>query len=369
MIITFESSGLYAMAPILSSNFGIDYSSIILLNIGFALAGIFAPFFGVASQKYGKKKFIIIGISTFLIGSLITSFAKEAVVFLIGRSIIGLGYYNLSGLLLAYLGDIIDYSKRGKIYGLIRIASGLGILLSPLTSTYLITYYSLKTYYIFIACTAVVALCLSIFVPKVERQYNYKISSKDIIAICKKRDSRLFLFLNFSMGTFLVLYFSYLGVHLKGFFHMSSLEIGKVLTSSAFGTLLGIFIAGILSDKIGKIKLTKIYYFLLILSLFMMNIASIDYIWIITFLISVSFDGGWTLIQTISSEIVPEERGVFMSLVFFVVSLSLILFYILGPMVYNFGGFLFTTALSGGFIAISYILFLGFAKKNGDKFD
>ncbi|MPW24622.1 MFS transporter [Alkalibaculum sp. M08DMB] len=369
MIITFETSGLYAMAPILSNNFGINHSSIILVNIGFALAGICAPFFGVASEKYGKKKFIIIGVSTFLIGSIITSYANGATLFLVGRSIIGLGYYNLSGLLLAYLGDIVAYSNRGKIYGIIRAASGIGILLSPLTSTYLISNFSLKVYYLIIAFITAIILLLSFFIPKVEKRSSYKISTVDIILIFRNRDGRLFLFLNFSMGTFLVLYFSYIAVHLEAFFNLSALNIGKVLTYSAFGTLSGIFIAGILSDRIGKLKLTKIYYLILIASIFLINIVNIHFIWIITFIMSLSFDGGWTIIQTISSEIIPEERGVFMSLVFFVVSLSLILFYIIGPVVYSYGGFLYTTVLSGFFIIISYILFLKFAKNNTEKFN
>ena len=56
-------------------------------------------------------------------------------------------------------------------------------------------------------------------------------------------------------------------------------------------------------------------------------------------LFTIGLDGGWTAYQTLCSEINPEKRGTFMSLFYTVNAIAVTTYSILGPVLYNLGGY------------------------------
>jgi MFS family permease len=69
LVITFEMSMVMPMAPLIASIYQIEQSNVTLLNLGYALSGLFVPFLGMLADKMGNKRILIFSSFLFVIGS------------------------------------------------------------------------------------------------------------------------------------------------------------------------------------------------------------------------------------------------------------------------------------------------------------
>ncbi len=142
LIITMEMNFIGPLAPFLSQYFNMRDSSVVLFNIGFSLVGLLVPILGIFADKYGKRKSLMAALIFYISGTLISGFAKNPIVFALGRVFIGLGYFSLSGTNLSYLSEFIPYKSRGKASGILRTAFGFAILFSPVYAGNIISKYN-----------------------------------------------------------------------------------------------------------------------------------------------------------------------------------------------------------------------------------
>lgn len=109
------------------------------LLIGLALGAygltqaIFQLPFGMASDRYGRKRMIYIGLVLFVIGSLVAGFADDLYTVIIGRAIQGAG--AVSAVVTALVADLTREEHRTKamamIGGTIGITFALSLILGP----------------------------------------------------------------------------------------------------------------------------------------------------------------------------------------------------------------------------------------------
>ena len=109
------------------------------LLIGLALGAygltqaIFQLPFGMASDRYGRKRMIYIGLVVFVIGSLIAAFANDLYTVIIGRAIQGAG--AVSAAVTALVADLTREEHRTKamamIGGTIGVTFALSLILGP----------------------------------------------------------------------------------------------------------------------------------------------------------------------------------------------------------------------------------------------
>lgn len=109
------------------------------LLIGLALGAygltqaIFQLPFGMASDRYGRKRMIYIGLVLFVIGSLVAGFADDIYTVIIGRAIQGAG--AVSAVVTALVADLTREEHRTKamamIGGTIGITFALSLILGP----------------------------------------------------------------------------------------------------------------------------------------------------------------------------------------------------------------------------------------------
>lgn len=109
------------------------------LLIGLALGAygltqaIFQLPFGMASDRYGRKRMIYIGLVIFVIGSLIAGFAQDLYTVIIGRAIQGAG--AVSAAVTALVADLTREEHRTKamamIGGTIGVTFALSLILGP----------------------------------------------------------------------------------------------------------------------------------------------------------------------------------------------------------------------------------------------
>lgn len=75
------------------------------------------PLYGKISDIYGRKATLLIGISLYMVGSLICALAPNMLVLILGRVVHGLGGGGLNSTGMVILGDIAPPRERGRYYG------------------------------------------------------------------------------------------------------------------------------------------------------------------------------------------------------------------------------------------------------------
>lgn len=98
------------------------------------------PIFGKLSDMYGRKRFFVLGITLFLIGSVLCGTAESITQLTIYRAIQGIGGGAMMPIAFAIVFDIFPAEKRGKMGGLFGAVFGTSSLFGPLAGAYLTEY-------------------------------------------------------------------------------------------------------------------------------------------------------------------------------------------------------------------------------------
>ena len=365
LIISMELNTISPIAPYLANYFNIADSSVITLSLGFSVVGLFVPLLGIWADKYGKKKYISLSLVSFIIGAFISGFAKTPLIFALGRTFLGIGYFSLNASVISYISDFVPYEKRGKASGILRIAFGIAILISPLYSTYIVnTFDNIKGIYIPFAIISFICLILLIRLPESKQSNKGNVDFKDVLNILKDPIGLKLLIIQFLTITSPYIFYSYLGVYLNNEFKLSQLQIGYIYTILACGTVLGVTLSTFISDKIGKEKFTKLFYTLMVIALIpIAYVKSVPALVILSTVYAIGLDGGWSAYQAICTEAFPEKRTTFMTLLFFTNALTISLFSIIGPSLYVLSGYKLIVTISSICSLFALLLFLNVTKK------
>ncbi|MEH6937471.1 MDR family MFS transporter [Bacillus sp. JJ664] len=98
------------------------------------------PIFGKLSDMYGRKRFFMLGIILFLLGSILCGTAQSIVQLSIYRAIQGIGGSALMPIAFSIIWDVFPVEKRGKMSGIFGAVFGLSSVLGPLIGAYITDY-------------------------------------------------------------------------------------------------------------------------------------------------------------------------------------------------------------------------------------
>ena len=93
---------------------------------------ISTPIYGKLSDLYGRKKFFLLAISIFIVGSAMCSFATSMTMLSVFRAFQGLGAGGLFSLALAIVGDIVPPRERAKYQGYFLAVFGTSSVFGPI---------------------------------------------------------------------------------------------------------------------------------------------------------------------------------------------------------------------------------------------
>lgn len=311
LIVAAEMAMIGPLSPFLATYFSIDQSMVILLSFAYSAVGLLVPYLGVFGDKFGKKRSISISLVLFILGSVIAAFAASPFVFAFARIFIGFAYFSLSATNLSYLSEFTSYENRGKASGLLRAAFSASILLSPIVSAFFVDRYgSLAVIYIPLALVALVALIFLSQLPETQKSPDIVVNKSEFLSLLHNPIAKKMLISVFLILTAPTLILNYLGIYLTNSFHVSQANIGVIYTIAAIGTVLGTVFAGVFSDKIGKYKLAKILFAVMLIAIIPIPfVKNLILIILLAILFSFGMDGGWTSYQALGSEVVPEKEG------------------------------------------------------------
>ncbi|SET77204.1 Predicted arabinose efflux permease, MFS family [Natronincola peptidivorans] len=348
---SFEMNFINPIIPYLSSYFGIEKSSVIYLNFGFFFVGLFSPFFGMFTDKIGKKKGLFLATLFYIIGTFLSGIAFHPYFFAFSRMITGIGSLTIGATVIAYISDFIPFSQRGKAAGSLRIAFALAIMLAPMSASYMVERFNLKTLYFIVSSMAVVVLFLLLKLPSepITRNTNGKtIDFVMLLSLLKNRTTQKVVLISFMVMAAPLSLFGFFSIWLDQHFSLGQREIGLIYTLVNSGTMVGVAAATMLSDKIGKFITAKIGFILMAATLFPLSfLNTIPLVVIIVMINALGLDGGFLAFQTLASEVNPKQRTLFMTLISFSHSLCSLIFVVAAPLLYNMGGYRLLNFIGG----------------------
>ncbi|MFO0592206.1 MAG: MFS transporter [Polyangiaceae bacterium] len=263
IIVLIDVLGLTLIIPILptyAQRFGADDQTVGLLLTVFAICQFFAsPVLGRLSDSFGRKPVLIVSQIGMLASYLVLGAAQHLWVIFLGRIIAGATAGNIS-IAQAYISDVTRPEQRTRAYGLIGIAFGLGFILGPPISGFLMDWRQSAPFYAAAILSALSATVTAILLPHREPKKQEGAPKKsrigEIVELFARREPRrrlveFFVFqMAFSMlmGGGFVLFLQhqfpeYFGVHLAaggkhiGFMFLYTGIIGSIVQGGFVGRL------------------------------------------------------------------------------------------------------------------------------------
>jgi DHA1 family bicyclomycin/chloramphenicol resistance-like MFS transporter len=288
----------------------------LVLGVNLFFNCIAALFSGALGDKFGKKRVINYGFWFFIAGSLISAFAPNFSILLIGRAIQGIGVAPIMVLSFIIAIEGRQKGEEEKVMGLLNGFSTLAVSIAPTIGSYISYYFTWKGNFWFLFAVGIISfLFFQIIPPDKTHDKDLKISIKYYISLMKNRLVFLYVIVICltiaSYYTFValapILYIESLGVNLKQFgFYQGSLTLVFGIFSIASGWVIKL---------LGKKVSFYFSLFLIIAFIFTNIIISVlgvrdpIIITLTLLMLSVGFVIPCNMMFVLALDIIPQAKG------------------------------------------------------------
>ncbi|URZ08535.1 MFS transporter [Clostridium felsineum] len=241
---------------------------------------IFSPIGGRLSDKYGRRKMILVGLFFTVISDFIFAISHRLFLLYVARFIGGIGLGIMVPSVLAYVSDITTRETRAKGMGYLSASMNLGMVLGPGIGG-MIASFGIRIPYFFASALGLIATILTVILPE-----TLKVEPKKVSKEVKNQNSILkelvksvhtpyfrYLLLILVMTFGLVNYETVYSLYVEQRYGFSSQQISVLITLGAF---IGIVIQVGLIDKVvkrfGEYKIIRISLIMASITLLLMLI-------------------------------------------------------------------------------------------------
>nr|WP_258430233.1 sugar porter family MFS transporter [Lentilactobacillus kisonensis] len=131
LLFGFDTGIISGASPLIESNFnlGTEQTGFIVSSVLIG-SSVGALSIGSLSDRFGRKRLLVLASILFLIGSGLSMFAQGFISMIIARIILGFAVGSASALTPAYLAELADAPHRGSLGTMFQLMITLGILLA-----------------------------------------------------------------------------------------------------------------------------------------------------------------------------------------------------------------------------------------------
>jgi predicted MFS family arabinose efflux permease len=253
-----DNQMIAALLPSLVKSLRIGLSTAGLLVVAYSLAAAVASFLsGTLSDHYGRRRFLLAGVSFFALASWISSQSLTFRELLLARALTGLAAGTLSTCSVTFAADWFPYKVRGRAIGLISCAYFVAPILGVPIAAQIADRFGWQRAFLFFAGLAVVTTVVSLLLPR--EAVNPQASQEKLRAVGQafrsflaRRDTVAALVISFLVSGGLVGFLTYIGAWLNAAFGITTRTIGWVFMLGGVAAVISAPLGGILSDRWSK---------------------------------------------------------------------------------------------------------------------
>lgn len=273
---------------------------------------------GIISDRVGRRRLLVFGLALSFFGPIISSQATHIYILIFGRAIWGMGtaLYFMSNM--AILMDILPVSSRGKALGIFQGFEFIGSFIGAPLGAILATYISFTQVFYVTAFFMLTSFVLAFRSEKIRDLKNVGRGESDLNLVENLKSLRnmniiiVCLCNLFRMFNRFGIYQTVLQLYLNQVHGLSVGDIGWVISMRVAGMVLFLFVAGSVSDRIGRKPVLLIGYIVSAVALFAFSRADNLYLLLFSGLIAGVGDAfDMTTLMALLTDIAPSSaRGV-----------------------------------------------------------
>jgi DHA1 family multidrug resistance protein-like MFS transporter len=282
---------------------------------------IFSPIGGEWSDKYGRKKLIILGLIIMTASSVIFALGTSMWMLYVSRLIGGIGAAFLIPPMMAYIADITTLETRGKGMGLLGSAMSLGFVIGPGVGGLLADISVRAPFYVSAAVSLVATLVSLFFLPETlsledqQRHRNTMLKRENVIkqfALSFRKPYFALLIMIFTLTFGLSHFETMFPFFVTGKFHYDEQDIALVITIGALiGTVIQAVAIGPVLSRFGeKAVITASFLFSAISLVLMLFSGNFYYVLGVALIFFTATALLRPAINTALSKMAGDEQGV-----------------------------------------------------------
>jgi predicted MFS family arabinose efflux permease len=242
----------YPFLPVIARGLGVDLATAGLLVTGRAAGGLVSPIFGPLSDRYGRKRLMLIGVALLIVGAAVCATLPFYAAFLAAFVTFGIARSVYDPTMQAYIGDRVPYERRGRAMGVTELSwSGAWLLGVPATGWLIARAGWQSPFTALAALGAAGLLLLSSLLPRdvpvsansASLQFGRVIRNRNLVAVLVVG----FLLILANEITFIVY-----GAWMESRFHVSVVELGLVSIVIGIAEAAGELGSTAFVDRLGK---------------------------------------------------------------------------------------------------------------------
>ena len=314
---------LMPLGPQLMRLFEIGPSEFSLLVSSYTFSAGISSFFGAfILDRFDRKKILLWVYIGFTIGTLGCALSPSYPILLAARVISGVFGGLTSALILAIIGDVIPYEKRGSAMGLVMSAFSFASVMGVPLGLFLASLSDWHTPFYILTGLSIISLGMIVkFIPNIADHLNQEIQRPSPVQVISRVTSNsnqmraISLSVMMMFGQFMIIPFlSPFNVANVGFTEM---QLTYIYIAGGGFTIFTSPWVGRLSDKYGKLKVFTIFMVLNLIPIAIithLGVTPIPFVLMITTMFFVTSNGRYVpAAAIITATAKPENRGSFLS--------------------------------------------------------
>ncbi len=209
--------------------------------------------FGMLSDKIGRKKTMYIGLSLFIIGSIVCGFAQNIYVLIFGRFLQGSGAIGAVGT--AMISDMVKEEQRGKAMAFMGASIALSFAASMALGPLIGGHFGTKWLFFLTAFLSFVAIMALYFKvqnpPQITHDYEPNVNFLELL---KDKNLRYMNITNFLQKAFMTLAFLAIPIIISHDFGWAKTELYKAYIPAMIFGILAMGPSAVFGEKKGKSK-------------------------------------------------------------------------------------------------------------------